>query len=335
MNIFLFFRKNTVMKGCDGMSSRVVIALGGNALGNDAREQQEKIKNAAPSLVGLIDQGYDIVVSHGNGPQVGMINLAFSEAKKQNSRIPDMELPECTAMSQGYIGYHLQKGIQKELRDRGMPWTVATMVTQMVVDPEDEAFRNPTKPIGAFYTEEEAELLSARNPGAVYQEDSGRGWRQMVPSPKPVDIVEKNSIKNLLDNDFVVIACGGGGIPVIRKGEGDYEGIQAVIDKDFASAKLAELVDAEYLFILTAVDRVMLNYGKPNQRAVERMTADEAERYCREGHFAAGSMLPKVKAAIDFARSRKGRKAIIASLEKANEAIRGESGTLITDEPLS
>lgn len=323
------------MKGCDSMSSRAVIALGGNALGNDAAEQQERIKHAAPSLVELIDQGYEIIVSHGNGPQVGMINLAFSEARKQNSRIPDMDLPECTAMSQGYIGYHLQKGIQKELNDRGMPWTVTSVVTQMVVDSEDSAFKNPTKPIGAFYTEEEAEKLSAQNPGVIYQEDSGRGWRQMVASPKPVDIVEKNSIKNLLDNDFVVIACGGGGIPVVKKGEGEYEGIQAVIDKDHASAKLAELVDAEYLFILTAVDRVMLDFGKPNQRAVDRMTVAEAEKYCSEGHFAAGSMLPKVRAAIDFAKSKKGRKAIIASLEKAPEAIRGESGTLITDEPLS
>lgn len=317
------------------MSSRAVIALGGNALGDNAIEQQERIKNAAPSLVGLIDQGYDIIVSHGNGPQVGMINMAFSEARKNNRKIPDMELPECTAMSQGYIGYHLQKGIQRELRERGMPWSVSAMVTQMVVDPEDEAFKNPTKPIGAFYTAEEAKNLSSQNPGVIYQEDSGRGWRQLVASPKPIDIVEKNSIKNLLDNDFVVIACGGGGIPVIRRGEGDYEGVQAVIDKDFASAKLAELVDAEYLFILTAVDRVMLNYGKPNQRAVERMTVAEAEKYCNEGHFAAGSMLPKVRAAIDFAKSKKGRKAIIASLEKANEAIKGKSGTLITDEFLS
>ncbi len=317
------------------MSSRAVIALGGNALGDNAIEQQERIKNAAPSLVGLIDQGYDIIVSHGNGPQVGMINMAFSEARKNNRKIPDMELPECTAMSQGYIGYHLQKGIQRELRERGMPWSVSAMVTQMVVDPEDEAFKNPTKPIGAFYTAEEAKNLSSQNPGVIYQEDSGRGWRQLVASPKPIDIVEKNSIKNLLDNDFVVIACGGGGIPVIRRGEGDYEGVQAVIDKDFASAKLAELVDAEYLFILTAVDRVMLNYGKPNQRAVERMTVVEAEKYCKEGHFAAGSMLPKVRAAIDFAKSKKGRKAIIASLEKANEAIKGKSGTLITDELLS
>jgi len=317
------------------MSSRAVIALGGNALGDNAIEQQERIKNAAPSLVGLIDQGYDIIVSHGNGPQVGMINMAFSEARKNNRKIPDMELPECTAMSQGYIGYHLQKGIQRELRERGMPWSVSAMVTQMVVDPEDEAFKNPTKPIGAFYTAEEAKNLSSQNPGVIYQEDSGRGWRQLVASPKPIDIVEKNSIKNLLDNDFVVIACGGGGIPVIRRGEGDYEGVQAVIDKDFASAKLAELVDAEYLFILTAVDRVMLNYGKPNQSAVERMTVAEAEKYCNEGHFAAGSMLPKVRAAIDFAKSKKGRKAIIASLEKANEAIKGKSGTLITDEFLS
>lgn len=309
---------------------RIVIALGGNALGNTAEEQQEKIKEAAPSLVGLISQGYEIVVSHGNGPQVGMINLAFSEAAEENTKIPNMPLPECTAMSQGYIGYHLQKGIQKELRDEGMPWHVATMVTQMVVDPKDPAFQKPVKPIGPYYTKEQAEALQKENPGAVYAEDAGRGWRQMVPSPRPVDIVEKDSILNLLDNEFVVIACGGGGIPVVQKGPGAYEGVPAVIDKDFASAKLAELVDAEYLFILTAVDRVSINWGKPDQKDLEKITVAEAEAYCKEGHFAPGSMLPKVEAAISFAKSKPGRKAVIASLEKAPLAIQGLSGTEIS-----
>lgn len=252
------------------------------------------------------------------------------EAAEENTKIPNMPLPECTAMSQGYIGYHLQKGIQKELRDEGMPWHVATMVTQMVVDPKDPAFQKPVKPIGPYYTKEQAEALQKENPGAVYAEDAGRGWRQMVPSPRPVDIVEKDSILNLLDNEFVVIACGGGGIPVVQKGPGAYEGVPAVIDKDFASAKLAELVDAEYLFILTAVDRVSINWGKPDQKDLEKITVAEAEAYCKEGHFAPGSMLPKVEAAISFAKSKPGRKAVIASLEKAPLAIQGLSGTEIS-----
>lgn len=312
------------------MASRIVIALGGNALGNTPGEQQQKIDSVAESLVGLIAQGYEIIVSHGNGPQVGMINLAFAEGSGQNSKIPYMPMPECTAMSQGYIGYHLQKGILKELRRRGMPWHVSTMVTQMEVDPKDEAFKKPTKPIGAYYTKEQAEELMKQSPGQVYAEDAGRGYRRMVPSPKPKDIVEKDSILNLLDNEFIVIACGGGGIPVVKKGDGIYEGIDAVIDKDFASAKLADLIDAEYFFILTAVDRVSINWGKPNQLDIERMTVEEAEKYCKEGHFAPGSMLPKVLAAVDFAKGKKGRKAVIASLEKAPLAIQGLSGTEIT-----
>ena len=312
------------------MASRIVIALGGNALGNTPGEQQQKIDSVAESLVGLIAQGYEIIVSHGNGPQVGMINLAFAEGSVQNSKIPYMPMPECTAMSQGYIGYHLQKGILKELRRRGMPWHVSTMVTQMEVDPKDEAFKKPTKPIGAYYTKEQAEELMNQSPGQVYAEDAGRGYRRMVPSPKPKDIVEKDSILNLLDNEFIVIACGGGGIPVVKKGDGIYEGIDAVIDKDFASAKLADLIDAEYFFILTAVDRVSINWGKPNQLDIERMTVEEAEKYCKEGHFAPGSMLPKVLAAVDFAKGKKGRKAVIASLEKAPLAIQGLSGTEIT-----
>lgn len=312
------------------MVPRIVIALGGNALGNTAEEQQKRIDEAAPSLVGLIAQGYEIIVSHGNGPQVGMINLAFSEAAEQSDKVPMMPLPECTAMSQGYIGYHLQKGIQKELREEGMPWHVATMVTQMVVDADDPAFRNPVKPIGPYYSEEQAKKLMEENPGSTYAEDAGRGWRQMVPSPVPKDIVEKDSILNLLDNEFVVIACGGGGIPVIKKDEGYYEGVPAVIDKDFASAALAELVDAEYLFILTAVDRVAINWGRPDQKELDKMTVAEAEAYCREGHFAPGSMLPKVEAAIHFAKSKPGRKAVIASLENAPLAIQGKSGTEIS-----
>jgi len=312
------------------MAARIVIALGGNALGNTPKEQKMRIEAAAPSLVGLISQGYEIIVSHGNGPQVGMINLAFAEGSRANNKIPLMDLPECTAMSQGYIGYHLQNGIKRELRREGMPWHVASMVTQVIVDGNDPAFRNPTKPIGPYYTEAEAKGFMEKNPHTVYREDAGRGWRRMVPSPSPCGIVERASILNLLDNEFIVIACGGGGIPVIRRGDGDYEGVDAVVDKDFASAALAEVCEADYLFILTAVPKVAINWGEPTQMFIDKMSVEEAERYCAEGHFAPGSMLPKVKAAIKFARSRVGRRAIIASLEEAPLAIRGLAGTEIS-----
>ena len=240
-----------------------------------------------------------------------------------------MDLPECTAMSQGYIGYHLQKGITKEVRKEGKPWKTATVVTQVIVDEKDPAFSKPTKPIGGFYDGKTAAKLMKENPGVTFVEDAGRGWRQVVASPKPVDIVEKDSIRSLLDDDFIVIACGGGGVPVTKDSHGDFHGVSAVVDKDFSAAKLAELVDAEYLFILTAVDHVAINYGKPNQKELQEMTLAEAERYCAEGQFAPGSMLPKVQAAMNFVKSGKGRKAIIASLEKAPEAIEGKSGTVI------
>ena len=309
--------------------SRIVIALGGNALGNNPKEQQEMIEAACPSLIGLIAQGHEIIVSHGNGPQVGMINLAFAEGSKVSDKVTPMELMECTAMSQGYIGYHLQKGIKKELRLQKMPWHVATVVTQVEVDKNDPAFANPTKPIGAFYTKEQAEEIAKNNPEAKFVEDAGRGYRRVVASPKPIDIAEKASILNLLDNEYIVIACGGGGIPVIKDENGDYQGVPAVIDKDFASAKLAEEIGADYLFILTAVDRVMINYGKENQEELKEITVEQAQQYCDEGHFAPGSMLPKVQAAMAFASSGEGRRAVIASLEKAPLAMIGESGTLI------
>ena len=258
-----------------------------------------------------------------------MINLAFDEAAKADKRIERMDLPECTAMSQGYIGYHLQKGITREVRRAGKPWKTATVVTQVIVDGQDPAFRNPTKPIGGFYDGKTAAKLMKENPGVTFVEDAGRGWRQVVASPKPLDIVEKDSIRSLLDDDFIVIACGGGGVPVIRDKDGDLHGVSAVIDKDFSAAKLAELVDAEYLFILTAVDHVAINYGTPEQKELWEMSLSDAERYCAEGQFAPGSMLPKVQAAMSFVKSGKGRKAIIASLEKAPDAIRGESGTVI------
>ena len=304
-------------------------ALGGNALGSTPAEQRERVAAACPALVGLIHQGHEIIISHGNGPQVGMIQAAFDTAAKTNPKVAPMPLPECTAMSQGYIGYHLQQGMRRTLRANGMPWQVATVVTQVVVDPDDPAFGEPTKPIGAFYDEAAAEQMMRDDPSLRMREDSGRGWRRVVASPKPVDIAERRSILNLLDSEYIVIACGGGGVPVVRDAHGDYYGVDAVIDKDFASACLAEAVGADYLFILTAVDHVCLNFGTPEQRALDELHVDEAETYLRAGQFGAGSMQPKVAAAVQFVRSGWRRRAVIASLEQAPAAMRGESGTRI------
>lgn len=309
--------------------SRIVIALGGNALGDTAAEQRARIDAAAPALVGLIAQGHEIIVSHGNGPQVGAISLAFATAAEHTDRVPTMDLPECTAMSQGYIGYHLQQGIARELRRVGMPWHVASVVTQVEVDPADPAFAHPTKPIGGFYDEATARSMMAADPDLRMVEDSGRGWRQVVASPRPVRIVERDSILNLLDHEFIVVACGGGGIPVVRTPEGDHRGVAAVVDKDFASAALAEAVGADYLFILTAVDRVAVDFGTPAQRDLVDLDLAEAQRLVDEGQLGAGSMLPKVQAAMAFAASGPGRRAVICSLEKAPLAMRGESGTTI------
>ena len=304
---------------------KLVIALGGNALGNTPYEQLKLVTETAKPIVDLIEAGNQVVIAHGNGPQVGMINLAMSTAANAKAIKSDMPFPECGAMSQGYIGYHLQNSIQNELSARGIKKSVATVVTQVLVDENDPAFQHPSKPIGAFYSKEEADKIAAEK-GYTMIEDAGRGYRQVVPSPKPVDVVEKDMVNTLIDAGHVVITVGGGGIPVVAK-EGKLVGVPAVIDKDFASAKLAELVHADALVILTAVDRVSINWGKPNQTSLERMTCAEAEQYCKEGHFAPGSMLPKVQAAMSFART--GGEAIIASLENAAAALRGESGTKV------
>ncbi len=308
---------------------RVVIALGGNALGKTPQEQKDKVRVAVKSLIELIKQGNEIIISHGNGPQVGMINLAFEEAAKVNDKVDPVDLPECTAMSQGYIGFHLQNALQAEIYNQKKNWYVASVVTQIEVDKNDPAFENPTKPIGGFYSQEEAEEMMAKDPALVMQEDAGRGYRRMVASPKPLRIIEKESVTSMLDNEFIVITCGGGGIPVVREDDGSYTGVSAVIDKDFASGKLAEAVDAEYLFILTAVDRVSLNFKTPDQVDLVKMSTTEAEKYIAEGHFARGSMLPKVQAAVNYVKGDPERKAVIASLEKAPLAIKGESGTMI------
>ena len=308
---------------------RIVVALGGNALGNTPAEQKEKVAFAAETLVDLIKQGNEIVVAHGNGPQVGMINLGLSHSAADGVIKAEMPFPECGAMSQGYIGYHLQNAVLREMRRQNLPYHVSTVVTQVEVDAADPAFKNPTKPIGSFYSEEEAKRQMESDPSLTFKEDAGRGWRRVVASPIPVDIVEKESIKALLENEYVVIACGGGGIPVVRHGEGDYEGVPAVIDKDFASECLAEIVDADYLYILTAVDRVCINFNTPSQEELAAMSCEEAEKYAAEGQFAPGSMLPKIKAAVKFAGSKPGRRAVICSLEKAPLALMGESGTVI------
>ena len=311
------------------MEPRIVVALGGNALGNTPPEQQERIEESAEALVDLISGGWEIIVTHGNGPQVGMTHLAFQQGARENERIAPMPLGECTAMTQGYIGYHLQAGLSRELRRRGMPWQVATVVTRVEISREDPAFLHPAKPIGSFYTKAEAKALEEKDPTLHFKEDAGRGYRRVVASPKPQHIVELRSIRNLLDNEFVVIACGGGGIPVIKRAPGDYVGVEAVIDKDLAAEKLAEEIGADALFILTAVDRVCLHYGTPEEKQLARISVKEAQRYCDEGHFAPGSMLPKVQAAIAFAKSAPGRRAVIASLTNAARALTGESGTVI------
>ena len=307
------------------MGKRIVIALGGNALGNTPYEQLALVTETAKPIVDLIEQGNEVIIAHGNGPQVGMINLGMATAAEAKAIKSDMPFPECGAMSQGYIGYHLQNAIGNELAARGMKKDVATIVTQVLVDENDPAFQNPTKPVGAFYDKETADRI-AKEKGYTMVEDAGRGYRQVVPSPKPIDVIEKNTVNALIKDGCVVITVGGGGIPVVRK-NGKLYGIPAVIDKDFASAKLAELVHADALVILTAVDRVCINWGKPNQQSLDEMSVADAEKYCEEGHFAPGSMLPKVKAAISFAKT--GGTAIIASLENAGKAVKGESGTVV------
>lgn len=309
------------------MRKKLVIALGGNALGNNAQEQLNLVKTTAKTIVDLTEEGFDVIVGHGNGPQVGMINLAMDFASNNGANTPSMPFPECGAMSQGYIGYHLQQAIRQELSTRGINKEVASVVTQVVVDKNDPAFQNPTKPVGMFYTKEQADKL-AEEQGFTFVEDAGRGYRRVVPSPQPQEIVELDVIKQLVDNGNIVIAVGGGGIPVIRT-ENGLEGVASVIDKDKSSSKLAKDLGAEMLVILTAVDRVCINYNKPNQEQLATMSLDDAQRYIEEGHFAPGSMLPKVEACIDFVESTDGSEALITSLERAKDAINGITGTII------
>lgn len=311
------------------MSKRIVIALGGNALGNTPEEQLELVKNTAKPIVDLVKEGYEIMIGHGNGPQVGMINLAMEYASQGEVNTPAMPFPECGAMSQGYIGYHLQQAIGNELRRQGIDKSCAAVVTQVVVDEKDPAFENPTKPIGAFYSKEEAEKIE-KEKGYVFVEDAGRGYRRVVASPKPVEIVESDIIESIVSEGNIVITVGGGGVPVIKTEEG-LKGVPAVIDKDSSSAKLAQMLDADMLVILTAVEKVAINFNKPNQEELSSMTIAECDKYISEGHFAKGSMLPKVEACKKFVEeSNKDAVAVITSLEKAAQAIKGETGTVIT-----
>ncbi len=310
------------------MNKRLVIALGGNALGNNPKEQLELVKNTAATIVDLVEEGYDVVIGHGNGPQVGMVNLAFEYAHNNDGKTPAMPFPECGAMTQGYIGYHLQQAVQRELAARGINKPCAAIVTQVVVDPNDAAFQHPTKPVGMFYSKEDAERIAAET-GYTFVEDAGRGYRRVVPSPIPAKIVELPVVEQLVDMHNVVITVGGGGIPVMEKAAGDYEGVAAVIDKDRASAKLALDLKADMLVILTAVEKVAINFNKPDQKNLDQMTLAEARQYIAEGHFAPGSMLPKVESCISFVENTTGGRALITSLEKAKEALQGKTGTML------
>ena len=311
------------------MGKRIVIALGGNALGETLSAQMAAVKHTARSVADLIAGGHQVVLVHGNGPQVGMIQNAFAAYHRQEARSDVMPLSMCVAMSQGYIGYDLQNALKEELLDRGLSQGVATVLTQVVVDPEDPAFRRPSKPIGPFLSREEAERLS-REKGYQVMEDAGRGWRRVVASPQPLAVVELSTIQALVDAGLVAIACGGGGIPVFAQERHHLKGAAAVIDKDLAAELLAEQLNADWLVILTAVEKVAVDFGKPTQRWLDRLTAEEARAYVGQGQFAPGSMLPKVQAAAKFAASRPGRRALITLLEKALEGLQGKTGTVFT-----
>lgn len=309
------------------MSKRVVIALGGNALGNTLPEQMLAVKETSKAIVDLIESGCEVVVTHGNGPQVGMINNAMAALSRENPNQPNTPLSVCVAMSQAYIGYDLQNALREELLNRNITNVpVMTMVTQVRVDTEDPAFKNPTKPIGHFMTKEEAEYAE-KNYGYICKEDSGRGYRRVVASPAPKEIVEASAIRELVGKELV-IACGGGGIPVVREGN-HLRGASAVIDKDWTSCLLAQEIDADTLIILTAVEKAAINFNKPDQKWLDDITVEEAKKHVADNQFAAGSMLPKVEAAIAFASSKPGRTALITLLEKAKDGIEGKTGTRI------
>ena len=307
---------------------RIVIALGGNALGNTLPEQMQAVKTTAKALCDLIEEGHQVVVVHGNGPQVGMINNAMAALSREDENQPNTPLSVCVAMSQAYIGYDLQNALREELRKRGFMRTpVVTVVTQVRVDENDPAFQNPSKPIGHFMTKEQAEHAEKAY-GYVMKEDAGRGYRRVVASPKPVEIVEQDAINSLVDANKIVICCGGGGIPVMEQGC-ELRGASAVIEKDLVSGLLAKEIDADVLMILTDVEQVSLNYGKADEAPLSHMSVEEAEKYAEEGQFGTSSMLPKIDAALSFLKAGKNRSAIITTMAKAEDAVNGKAGTTI------
>ena len=307
---------------------RIVIALGGNALGNTPQEQLELVKHTAACIVDMVAEGNNVIVTHGNGPQVGMINNAFAFASQHDEKTPEMPFPEAGAMSQGYIGYQLSQAILNELRRRGIMRSTANVVTQTVVYPDDPAFQNPTKPVGAFLTEEEAKAKAAET-GYTFKKDAGRGWRQVVASPKPRRIVESDAIQDLFDDGYIVVCTGGGGVPVFEHND-TYEGVPAVIDKDRSAAMMAATFKADMLVILTAVEKVAINFNTPEQADIDTMDTAKAQEYIEQGQFAPGSMLPKVEACLEYVEEYPQGKALITSLDKAKDAINGLTGTTIT-----
>ena len=304
--------------------SRIVVALGGNALGANAKEQLATVKKTARRLVDLVAMGNEIIITHGNGPQVGMIYKSMAAVNKGDDEFP---FAECGAMSQGYIGYHLQQAMQAEFEKRHMRRKVATIVSQVEVDPKDPAFKNPTKPIGNFYTKKEAMQLQKSGNG-IYKEDAGRGYRRVVPSPEPIKICELSTIEKMIQEKNIVITCGGGGIPVVKTKRG-YKGVDAVIDKDRTSSLLARVLKADILLILTTVEKVSINFNKPDEKKLGEVSLSEIKTHIENKEFAEGSMLPKIEACKLFVEHSKGKKAIITSLAKAKFAIEGKTGTTI------
>ena len=313
----------------ENKKKRIVIALGGNALGNTLPEQMKAVKITAKAIVDLIEEGCEVIVAHGNGPQVGMINNAMAALSREDAKQPNTPLSVCVAMSQAYIGYDLQNALREELYNREMyDIPVATMITQVRVDADDPAFEAPSKPIGHFMTEEQAKIAEEKY-GYIMKEDSGRGYRRVVASPKPAEIVEIGAIRSLVDSGQLVIACGGGGIPVTRQGN-HLKGASAVIDKDFASELLAENLNADFLIILTAVDYVYTQFGKENQKALTEVNENQMIDYVNQGEFAKGSMLPKVIACMSFLDHNPKGTALITSLNGLEDALDGKLGTRIT-----
>jgi len=307
------------------MSKRILLALGGNALGKNLEEQMLAVHKTGKAIAALVKEGYEIVITHGNGPQVGLVSDAFDYYKLSHD-ISHFTMSVCVSLTQGFIGYDLQNALREELINAGIKKHVSTIITQVIVDENDEAFSNPTKPIGPFHTKEEAKKM--REMGETVIEDSGRGYRRVVPSPKPIKVVETSTVKTLLESGEIVIACGGGGIPVIKVGN-HLKGVEAVVDKDFASAKLADALDVDCFIILTAVEKVAIDFNKPSQKWLDRITLKEAKEYMKQKQFGVGSMEPKVLACCEFIEKNPSKRAIITDLNKVAEGLKGETGTEI------